>query len=166
MTGTGDADKPPDPAGPTDDRAGGSPVADAGAGTGREKVCPAANPQPAEPEEITELAWMRRQIRTAKSGRRSGKVFRKTALHDRPSSVFHLPGSETIPGPGKEFLVPEEMQEFAESVMGRLAGAAEDLYLQVALVDEQVTELDRTFRKTVRQIDRRVAELEKRGRLP
>jgi hypothetical protein len=112
---------------------------------------------------------MRRHVRSGKKSRQVHKVFRKTELHDRPSSVCstrtagkkqraaHHTGEP-------EYQVPEEMREFAESLFGHLDSAAEDLYLQVALVEEQVGELDKRFRKIIRQFERRIADLEERGR--
>jgi hypothetical protein len=125
---------------------------------------------PAVPGNIPELEWMQKHVRASKKGRWwEPGVFHKTELHDRPSSIFstrtagkkrragHLAGDPGFP-------VPEEMQEFLKSLIGDLNGTAEDLYLQVALVDEHVNELDTMFRKTTRQFERRIAELEERGR--
>ena len=141
-----------------------APGAEAGSGQEEEKT--AAATEPAVPEENAELEWSRRHVRTR---RPAHKVFRKTELHDRPSSIFSTRAAgkkrRTRHGNGDpEFQVPEEMQEFAESLFGHLDSAAEDLYLQVALVDEQVDELDKIFRKTSGHFERRIAELEERGR--
>jgi hypothetical protein len=139
-----------------------------GSGQAEEKT--AAAPAPDVREEISELEWMRRQTGSKTRSRRQGhKVFRKTELHDRPSSVFSTRPSGKKRRTSRrtsdpEFVVPEEMQEFAESLIGHLNGAAEDLYLQIALVDEQVGELDTMFRKTSRQFEQRIADLEERGR--
>jgi hypothetical protein len=112
---------------------------------------------------------MRRHVRSGKKSRQVHKVFRKTELHDRPSSVYSARTAgkkqRAVHHTGEpEFQVPEEMQEFAESLFGHLDSAAEDLYLQVALVEEQVGELDKRFRKIIRQFERRIADLEERGR--
>jgi len=124
---------------------------------------------PAVPEEISELEWMQKRVRANKKGRRQEpRVFRKTELHDRPSSIFSTRAAgkkpQAVHHPDEpEFPVPEELQEFAESLLGHLDGVAEDLWLQVALVDEQVSDLDKMFRKTTRQFERRIADLEERG---
>jgi hypothetical protein len=139
-------------------------------GAGQEGDKPAAASEPDVREEISELEWMRRHVRSGKKSRQVHKVFRKTELHDRPSSFFSTRAAgkkrRAVHQTGEpEFQVPEEMQEFAESLIGHLNGAAEDLYLQIALVDEQVSELEKMFRKASRQFERRIAELEERGRV-
>jgi hypothetical protein len=146
-----------------------TPGATDGAGLAEDRNVASAT-GPAVPEEISELEWMQKRVRANKKGRRQEpRVFRKTELHDRPSSVFSTRAAgkkpQAVHHPDEpEFPVPEEMQEFAESLIGHLDGAAEDLYLQVALVDEQVSDLDKMFRKTTRQFERRIAYLEERGR--
>lgn len=146
-------------------------------GTGQDEGGEPGEPGPAEVEEITELEWMRRHMQedlalqpdqTPASG-----VFRKTELHDRPSSVFtsgeNRKKKKRRTARGRKdrlFNVPPEMSAFAESLFLYLDDAAEDLYHQVALVDEQVGKLDKSCRKLIRQLEWRIAELEERGRVP
>jgi HAMP domain-containing protein len=144
-------------------------------GTGRDEEREPGEPGPAGEEEITELEWMRRHMEEGLAPQPqspSCDVFRKTELHDRPSSLFtsgeNMRKKKRRIARGRKdriFNVPPEMSAFAESLFLHLDDAAEDLYHQVALVDEEVGKLDKSFRKMIRQLEWRIAELEERGRV-
>ena len=99
-------------------------------------------------------------------------VFRKTELHDRPSSLFTTGEGvrkKRRPARGRKdrlTSVPPEMPAYAASLLSHLDNTAEDLYHRVALVDEQVGKLDKKFRKIIRDLEWRVVALEERGRVP
>ncbi len=137
-------------------------------GAGQEEERGLVGPGSAD-DEITELEWARKYVHSGMPGSQGHKVFRKTELHDRPSSPYRIGKAgkkrRSARHSGEpEFLVPEEMQEFAKSIARHLNAALEDLYHEVTLVNEHVSKTDKKFRKLIRDLEWRVVDLEERGR--
>jgi hypothetical protein len=97
------------------------------------------------------------------------EVFRKTELHTRPPLAtggeatgvtrYDLPGAEEISD-----LFPSGSPEWIRLLLKRQDDVSDDLYRQVAKVEDHLETLYERLGQVTGRLDRRVADLEERGR--